>query len=1379
MYNPIRIMKTSKRAVFTVIGAAIALTMLLTACPQDPPPGPTGPSSPTNLVVEISDGQAELSWDAVSGAAEYRIYRAAPDGTLTRIAENTTIIDTTFTDTGLTNGTIYRYVVRAVDSSGLESGDSEEINATPAPTPPPVPKNFTATPGDTQVLLSWTASNSALEYQVYRADTPTGDLARIAVDTTITETRYIDTGLTNGTAYRYTVRAVNALGDSAHSSEAPAVPVIATAPPSASANLSATAGDAQVSLSWDAVLGATEYRLFRADTPTGDLTRIDAGTAITETRYIDADVENGTTYRYTVRAVNRVNVGPDSSEATATPALAAPAAPGNLSTAPGIAEVSLSWDAVGNAATYQVYRADTPNGDFTRIADGLTGTTYTDTGLEHDTAYRYTVRAVNAAGISTDSAEVSATTRPLPGVPGNLRATGGIAQISLSWDAVTGAIEYRLFRADTANGDFTRIASGATITETTYTDTELDNGTTYRYTVRVIDAVGESPSSTEASATTRPLPGAPANLTATGGIASVSLSWDAVTGATEYRLFRADTADGDFARIASGAAITETTYTDTELDNGTAYRYTVRVIDAVGESPSSTEVSATTRPLPGAPANLTATGGIASVSLSWDAVTGAIEYRLFRADTANGDFTRIASGATITETTYTDTELDNGTTYRYTVRVIDAVGESPSSTEASATTRPLPAVPANLTATGGIASVSLSWDTVADATSYRVYRANTPNGTLSRIASNTTITETTYTDTGLANNAAYRYTVRAVNAVGESASSTETSATTRPLPVAPANLTATPSAAAGNGEATLSWDAVAGATEYRVYRASTSNGTLSRVAVNTIITATTYTDIGLATNTTYRYAVRTVDPVGESASSTEASVTTPTPLAAPANLTATAGISQVVLAWDAVTGADEYRIYRRRDSAFVFVTRIATDTTITTTTYTDTSASGGTTYGYTVRAANTAGESQNSSEARVSVPSTPRAPRNLNAAVGDTQIFLSWNAVGNASEYRIFRATSTGTLTRIASASTITENIYTDTGLTNGTTYRYVVRALNVVGESGNSNETSATPVGATTAPLKPANLRVIGGNTQARLSWDAVDGAAEYRVFRGSTRIATLTALTYTDTGLTNLTTYRYTVRAANAVGVSFDSLEVSVIPEDHTNDRPGATPVTLGTAVSGTIDTSRDLDYFAVTITANPLSTVTITATTTGTTDTSGSILDGTNRLPLSRDLNSGEGTNFRVSATVMVSGTYYIEVEGWAGSTGSYSLTVTTTVNAGTLDDHSNTADGATPVTSGVGAPGTIDPSGDVDYFSIAVTGASPSTPVTITATTTGTTDTNGALFNSSGGQLAINEDIVQANRNFRIIRTVTQNGTYYVRVRAYQNTTGAYTLSVTAQ
>ena len=94
MYNlrrTIRTFKTSKLGVFTAIGAVIVLTMLLTACPQDAPPGPTGPDSPANLVVEISGSQAVLTWDAVADAVEYRVYRAdGPNESLVRIKHRCT-----------------------------------------------------------------------------------------------------------------------------------------------------------------------------------------------------------------------------------------------------------------------------------------------------------------------------------------------------------------------------------------------------------------------------------------------------------------------------------------------------------------------------------------------------------------------------------------------------------------------------------------------------------------------------------------------------------------------------------------------------------------------------------------------------------------------------------------------------------------------------------------------------------------------------------------------------------------------------------------------------------------------------------------------------------------------------------------------------------------------------------------------------------------------------------------------------------------------------------------------------------------------------------------------------------------------------------------
>ena len=324
MYNlrrTIRTFKTSKFGVVTAIGAVIALTMLLTACPQDAPPGPTGPGSPANLVVEISGSQAVLTWDAVADAVEYRVYRAnGPNEPLARINTDTPITGTTFTDTGLTNGIDYRYVVRAVDSADRESGDSEQVNAIPNFL---APVNLIVEISDGQAELTWDTVADAVEYRIYRAEAPDGTLVRIA--DSITGTTFTDTGLTNGIDYRYVVRAVDSSGgESGDSSEINATPEL-TIPP-VPKNLTANPADTQIALSWNESNSAEEYRIYRADTPTGDLARIAGTTTITAARYIDTGLINGTEYRYTVRAVNALGESTDSNEVTTTP-VAATAAP--------------------------------------------------------------------------------------------------------------------------------------------------------------------------------------------------------------------------------------------------------------------------------------------------------------------------------------------------------------------------------------------------------------------------------------------------------------------------------------------------------------------------------------------------------------------------------------------------------------------------------------------------------------------------------------------------------------------------------------------------------------------------------------------------------------------------------------------------------------------------------------------------------------------------------------------------------------------------------------------------------------------------------------------------------------------------------------------
>jgi fibronectin type 3 domain-containing protein len=219
-----------------------------------------------------------------------------------------------YVDTALTNGIKYFYVVSAVNSAG-ESANSSEVNATPtAPAgPPAAPTNVQAGAGNAQVSLTWTASTGATTYNVKRATTSGGPYTKLSSPSA---TNYTDTGLTNGTKYFYVVSAVNSAGESANSAEVSATPVAPTGPPPAPTNLSATAGNAQVSLSWTASTSATSYNVKRSSTSGGPYSQIATASG---TSYSDTGLTNGTTYYYVVSAVNSAGESANSNQASATP----------------------------------------------------------------------------------------------------------------------------------------------------------------------------------------------------------------------------------------------------------------------------------------------------------------------------------------------------------------------------------------------------------------------------------------------------------------------------------------------------------------------------------------------------------------------------------------------------------------------------------------------------------------------------------------------------------------------------------------------------------------------------------------------------------------------------------------------------------------------------------------------------------------------------------------------------------------------------------------------------------------------------------------------------------------------------------------------------
>ncbi len=181
--------------------------------------------------------------------------------------------------------------------------------------------------------------------------------------------------------------------------------------------------------------------------------------------------------------------------------------------------------------------------------------------------------------------------------------------------------------------------------------------------------------------------------------------------------------------------------------------------------------------------------------------------------------------------------------------------------------------------------------------------------------------------------------------------------------------------------------------------------------------------------------------------------------------------------------------------------------------------------------------------------SAPPAPTKLAAAAGNQQISLTWTASSGATSYNVKRSTTTGGPYAQLGTTTVASDI--DTSLTNGTTYYYVVSAVNSFGESGNSSQASATPASSTgTVPAVPMGLAAVAGNQQVSLTWNASAGATSYNVKRATvssgpfTQVANTSATNDTDASVTNGTTYFYVVSALDAAGESGNSNSVSATP-------------------------------------------------------------------------------------------------------------------------------------------------------------------------------------------------------------------------------------------
>ncbi len=671
-----------------------------------------------------------------------------------------------------------------------------KFNGSAAPTAPGAPTAVTATRGNGQVSLSWTApgSDGGSAITGYTVTTTPGGSTQGC-----TSSPCVITGLTNGTPYTFTVVATNAIGDSAASSPSTAVTPATT--PGAPTAVTATGANAQAVVSWTAPAstGGSAVTSYTVTSAPGALTC----TTTSATSCTVTGLTNGTGYTFTVTATNSVGASVASAPSTAVTPATTPGAPTAVSAAPGSGQATVSWTAPasngGSAITgYTVTSA--PEGK-TCTTSGAT--TCAVPGLTNGTPYTFVVTASNAVGASVASSPSTAVTPAMvPGAPTGVYAVAGDGQASVSFTAPasTGGSAITGYTVTSAPDGLT-----ASCPSSPCVIGSLVNGTAYTFTVVATNAIGNSVAS-EPSTSVTPVgaPGSPTAVSAVSGNGQATVSWSAPTsdGGSAVTGYAVTSAPGAFTCTPSPA--TATTCVVTGLTNGTDYTFTVVAINGAGTSqPSSASSTVTPATMPGAPTAVTATAtsGRAVVSFSAPASTGGAPV---------SSYTVVSNPGTVTGTCSvspcTVTGLTNGTAYTFTVYATNAAGSGSSSAPSAAVTPASePGLPSAITVGRNGASALISWTAPGTGGSPITGYAVDLGGGLTCTPS--PATETSCTVYGLIPIGAYTASVTATNSVGTGTPGTAPVAAAA-APDAPGDVLVTPTSD-GNG-VVVSWTAPAG-----------------------------------------------------------------------------------------------------------------------------------------------------------------------------------------------------------------------------------------------------------------------------------------------------------------------------------------------------------------------------------------------------------------------------------------------------------------------------------------------------------------------------------------------------------------------------------------
>ena len=322
----------------------------------------------------------------------------------------------------------------------------------------------------------------------------------------------------------------------------------------------------------------------------------------------------------------------------------------------------ISWSSVKNAAEYRVYRATSKSGTYS-LKDTVTGTSFTDSTAKAGKTYYYYVVAVGANGLASGKSNIVSRTCDLARPEVTLSNVASSGKVKVSWEAISGAAKYEVYRATSKDGTYSRMK---TTTGTSFTNTSAVAGKTYYYKFKAI-AENSAANSAYSSVKSRTCDLARPEITLSNVASSgkIKVSWEKVDGAVKYEVRRSTTKDGEYTLMKT---TTGTSFTNTSAVAGQTYYYKVKAI-AEKSSADSAFTSAKSRTCDLArPVAEVVLNDEGKPVVTWAAVSGAEAYTLYISDASGA----VIQTVDIADVTYTHAEAVAGETYTYQVMAVHA-----------------------------------------------------------------------------------------------------------------------------------------------------------------------------------------------------------------------------------------------------------------------------------------------------------------------------------------------------------------------------------------------------------------------------------------------------------------------------------------------------------------------------------------------------------------------------------------------------------------------------------------------------------------------------------------------------------------------------------